>query len=139
MHHVKGIRMTKQRRIILEELRGLRTHPTADELYERVRRRLPHISLGTIYRNLELLSRKGMIRKLEIGGSQMRFDGALGDHIHIRCMRCGRIDDLPFEAGVAECDREVQAAAGYIVKERRVEFIGICPDCIREEEDGRRF
>ena len=68
-------RMTHQRRIILEELRNTRSHPTADEVYEIVRKRIPKISLGTVYRNLELLSESGVIQKLEIGGTQKRFDG----------------------------------------------------------------
>jgi len=60
-------RMTRQRRIILEELRKVDSHPTADEVYEMVRRQLPRISLGTVYRNLEILSREGLIQKVVLG------------------------------------------------------------------------
>lgn len=123
------LRMTPQRKILLEELRKLRTHPTADELYEVVRRRLPHISLGTVYRNLEILSRTGIIRKIELGGTQKRFDGDLEIHQHIRCTECGRIEDLPGNDSVTQCDMELIEQTGYEVIERRVEFIGICPDC----------
>ena len=63
------LRMTQQRQVILEELRLCRSHPTADELYSRVRRRLPRISLGTVYRNLETLAERGLIRKMEVGGT----------------------------------------------------------------------
>lgn len=129
------IRMTKQRRVILEELRMFHTHPTADEIYERVRTKLPHVSLGTVYRNLELLSRSGVIRKLEIGGQQMRFDGELNKHQHIRCIRCGRIDDLRGDPLPTECDRDVLASTGYELIERHVEFLGICPAC-REAGGG---
>ena len=134
------IRMTKQRRVILEELQRLQAgceHPTADELYELVRRRLPHISLGTVYRNLELLSRFGMIQTLKLGGTRMRFDGDSRCHHHIRCIRCGRIDDLEMEPEVAECDREILEATGYEVVERRFEYLGLCPAC-REKEHGSR-
>ena len=62
--------MTRQRQIILEELRKVVTHPSADEVYEMVRKRLPRISLGTIYRNLEILSENGDIQKLELGLKQ---------------------------------------------------------------------
>jgi Fur family ferric uptake transcriptional regulator len=61
--------MTRQRRVILEELRKVNTHPSADEIYEIVRKRLPRISLGTVYRNLEILSESGDIQKLEPGCS----------------------------------------------------------------------
>lgn len=123
------MRMTPQRKILIEELRKLYTHPTADELYEVVRKRLPHISLGTIYRNLEILSRKGIIRKIELGGTQKRFDGDLEIHQHIRCTECGRIDDLPAGTAVTRCNMDLIEQTGYKVIENRVEFIGICPEC----------
>ena len=132
-----NIRLTKQRKVIIEELQKLHSHPTADELYEVVRKRLPHISLGTVYRNLEFLARKGIIRKLEIGGAQKRFDGDLDIHQHIRCTGCGRIDDLPAGTAVTHCDRELLENTGYEIIERRVEFIGICPGCrARHAGDG---
>jgi Fur family ferric uptake transcriptional regulator len=121
--------MTKQRRVILEELGAFESHPTADEIYERVRTRLPRVSLGTVYRNLELLSRCGIIRKLEIGGQQMRFDRDLHQHQHIRCLRCGRVDDVPGDPEPTECDRDMLDSTGYELVERRVEFLGFCPKC----------
>lgn len=123
------LRMTPQRMVLIEELRKLHTHPTADELYEVVRRRLPHISLGTVYRNLEILSKAGIIRKIELGGSQKRFDGDLEIHQHIRCTKCGRIEDLPDGISVTQCDKDMIERTGYEIIERRVEFIGLCPDC----------
>ena len=126
------MRKTKQRQVIIEELMKLRTHPSADELYGRVKRRLPRISLGTVYRNLEILSREGMIHRLDAAGSPKRFDGEPVAHQHIRCLRCGRIDDLPAGAEPAECDREMVKGTGYRVLERRVEFLGLCPACRRK-------
>ena len=73
-------RNTPQRKVILEELQKAASHPTAAELYEIVRRRLPRISLGTVYRNLELLSESGLIRKLSMGSAEARFDGDLEDY-----------------------------------------------------------
>ncbi|MCI5132654.1 MAG: transcriptional repressor, partial [Candidatus Electrothrix sp. EH2] len=67
------LRMTHQRELILEELGNCHNHPTADALYERIKKKLPRISLATVYRNLEILSEAGMIRKLEISGRQKRF------------------------------------------------------------------
>jgi len=123
------MRKTKQREVIVEELMKLRSHPSADELYDRVRKRLPRISLGTVYRNLEVLSREGVIHRLDSGGSPKRFDGAPDEHTHIRCIRCGRIDDLPSGAKLAGCDRDIVKGTGYRVLERRVEFLGLCPAC----------
>jgi Fur family ferric uptake transcriptional regulator len=129
MFKEKQLRMTQQRKILVDELKRLHSHPTADELYETVRKKLPHISLGTVYRNLEILSRMGIIRKIELGGTQRRFDGDLGIHQHIRCTECGRIDDLPAGAAVTSCDMDLLRQTGYEVVERRVEFIGVCPEC----------
>jgi Fur family ferric uptake transcriptional regulator len=131
------MRRTKQREVIIEELTKLRTHPSADQLYEQVRKRLPRISLGTVYRNLEILSREGTIHRLELGRSQMRFDGELNEHQHIRCVRCGRVDDLSFGAELTGHDREIVRSMGYQVLERRVEFIGICPAC-KKKGTGKR-
>jgi Fur family ferric uptake transcriptional regulator len=131
------VRRTKQRSVIIEELMRLRTHPSADELYVIVKKRLPRISLGTVYRNLDLLSREGVVHRLEVGGSQMRFDGDPNEHQHIRCTRCGRIDDLASGFEPSACDRNVVKGTGYRVLERRVEFLGICPAC-RKKEGVRR-
>ena len=123
-----------QRQVILEELGKLHSHPTADEIFDRVRARLPRISLGTVYRNLELLSRNGMIGKIEIAGRQMRFEKELRAHQHIRCIRCDRIEDIPGEQIPTKCDSEILQATGYRLIERRVEFLGICPACRYTEQ-----
>jgi Fur family ferric uptake transcriptional regulator len=130
------MRKTKQREAILDELVKLRTHPSAAELYARVRKRLPRISLGTVYRNLETLSREGVIRTLEAAGSQKRFDADTGDHGHIRCVGCGRVDDLAAGADRARCDARVAKGTGYRLLGRRVEYLGICPACAKKT--GRR-
>ena len=75
MSDTKLRRNTPQRRIILEELCAVTTHPTAGELYGIVRRRLPRVSLGTVYRNLEVLYANGVINKLDYAGAEARFDG----------------------------------------------------------------
>jgi Fur family ferric uptake transcriptional regulator len=120
--------MTPQRRVILEVVRDLDIHPTADEVYSRVRERIPRISLGTVYRNLEILTQSGMIRKLEVAGAQKRFDGKLGQHYHLRCMRCGRVEDAPGET-LSSVERHVERESEYEILGHRLEFIGLCPDC----------
>jgi len=120
--------MTRQRRVILEELRKLESHPTADELYEMARRRLPRISLGTVYRNLEILSECGMIQKLELGGTQKRFDGNVGNHYHIRCIQCGCIEDVSMQPFTA-IENAIRGVSDYEIIGTRLEFIGVCPQC----------
>jgi Fe2+ or Zn2+ uptake regulation protein len=127
------IRRSKQREIILEELKKFDSHPSADELYERVRKRLPHISLGTVYRNLEILAREGIIQRIALGGPQMRCDGTHEDYHHIRCIRCGRIDDVPAGGPVDSRERELVKRTGYRLIERRVQYLGVCPACRNKE------
>jgi Fur family transcriptional regulator, ferric uptake regulator len=130
-------RHTRQRQVILEELQKLTSHPTAAVLYTIVRRRLPKISLGTVYRNLELLARMGMVQKLELAGGEARFDGRVARHDHVRCVRCGRLDDVSappldlFEGAANDW-------GGYQILGHRLEFFGVCPQCQRRRDDVDR-
>jgi Fur family ferric uptake transcriptional regulator len=120
--------MTNQREIILRELRKSRQHLSADELYERVKKSMPRISLATVYRNLEILSEAGMIAKLEISGRQKRFDFDIEEHDHIYCIKCQRVDNLTLDRksiGTVNLDPDT----GYSVQGYRLEVAGICPDC----------
>ena len=128
MEPEKRQRNTPQRRIILEEIQKVTSHPTAVEVYEMVRRRLPRISLGTVYRNLERLAADGRLHKLGPGGGEARFDGDLAPHYHVRCVHCGRLADVRGVAADAVGD-EVEEAAGYEILGHRLEFVGICPEC----------
>ncbi len=122
------LRMTPQRRVILDELLHTKRHPTADELYSAVRQRIPNISLGTVYRNLEVLSSQGAVRKIEVGGTQRRFDADVSCHHHIRCTECGRVDDVHTDLS-DEIERKCARATGYEVRWHHVEFTGVCPEC----------
>jgi Fur family ferric uptake transcriptional regulator len=122
------VRITKQRQIILEELQKAKNHPTACELYDVVRKRLPRIGLGTVYRNLELMAENGLILKLEVGGSQKRFDAELIPHYHIRCSRCNKVENI-----AVDVIRDIVGAAArktsYNILGHHVEFSGECPEC----------
>ena len=138
MQKQPNLRMTRQRRVILEELRKVNTHPSADEIYEIVRKRLPRISLGTVYRNLEILSEYGDIQKLEPGCSLKRFDGNPTEHCHIRCVYCDRIADAPMAS-----DLEINLArvdsTDFDIIGHRLEFLGVCPTCSdKSKRDANR-
>jgi Fe2+ or Zn2+ uptake regulation protein len=121
------LRMTNQREMILRELKKSKGHLTADELYERVKKFMPRISLATVYRNLEILSDVNMIRKLEISGRQKRFDSELEDHDHIYCVECHRIENLEIKENQVELP--VEESHGYTITGRRLEVTGVCPRC----------
>ena len=134
---LEKFRMTRQRRVILEELAKVSTHPTADEVHRMVRRRLPRVSLGTVYRNLEILSGRGMILKLDGVGSQRRYDGDTKDHLHVRCLGCGRVDDLPV-GPCADIEKKVRAGTDYEIVGYSLNFIGYCPRCARRRRGRSR-
>ncbi len=124
----QNMRMTRQRKVILELLRQRNTHPSADEVYQWVRPLMPRISLGTVYRNLEVLSELGEIQKIEVSGTIKRFDGNPEKHYHIRCMNCGRLDDAPMNF-LSNIESEICSSTDYKVMGHRLEFIGLCPEC----------
>lgn len=121
------IRLTEQRTLILEELKKVKSHPTADQVYDMVRKRLPKISLATVYRNLEFLSSVGLVQKLELAGNQRRYDGDIEPHVHVRCLRCGSVGDASLDNGVP--DLRSQARSDYAIFDQRIEFLGTCPKC----------
>jgi Fur family ferric uptake transcriptional regulator len=130
--------MTHQRKVILEEIKKVDSHPTADELYERVRKKLPKISMGTVYRNLDILTSIGLIKKLEPERPQMRFDGNTKEHYHISCMHCGRIQDAPIEP-LGNTLESLEKTLGNLTKHgifgHKLEFFGLCSRCIETEKD----
>ena len=130
------IRLTTQRQILLQELSNVSTHPTACELYDMVRKRLPRIGLGTVYRNLELMADNGMIMKLEVGGSQKRFDAVTDPHYHIRCSSCNKVEDIEVDV-VQDLVRAASQKTAYNILGHHVEFCGECPECQRKRQEQK--
>ena len=123
------MRLTKQRQVILEQLKKHKDHPGADIIYSEVRQILPKISLGTVYRNLEILSESDVVLKLEFGSGQKRFDPNPMPHPHFRCLTCNKVEDLPFDVPLPQLDN-----AEPWVQERKImglnlEYTGLCKDC----------
>ncbi len=116
------MRNTKQRDAVLAALRATRTHPTAAEVYAAVRKTMPHISLGTVYRNLGALTAEGEILALDTGGGTVHYDGFTAPHTHFVCDGCGRVFDFPPPPALPSTD-------GFFVREVRVILAGDCPDC----------
>ena len=125
----RGMRLTEPRGLILALVRGTDSHPTAEWVHDAVRRRLPRVSLGTVYRNLRLLARHGLVTEIHQGPS-VRFDARVGRHHHFTCSACGRIFDLEEPVNV-RLDARVAARTGFHVSHHRIEFYGRCGGCAR--------
>jgi len=128
----RGLRLTGPRRVVLDVVRSTESHPTPEWVHRMARRRLPRVSLGTVYRNLRLLVAEGLVK--ELPGPHARFDGNLSDHHHFTCLGCGRISDVPGAAtelqSRALCGR-VAAHGGFRITHHRIEFYGRCLECQR--------
>ncbi|MBW1650261.1 MAG: transcriptional repressor [Deltaproteobacteria bacterium] len=123
-----AIRLTEQRKVILEELKQLKTHPTADELYFIVKKILPKISIATVYRNLEALSAAGYIIKIKSAGNQKRFDGNMQEHTHIRCIKCNKVRDIEDKIELPEKYKNLKTDFNIIGF--NIDLYGICPNCL---------
>ena len=123
-----GTKRSRQREKIFQILRRTTSHPTAEWIFEQVRQQMPRISLGTVYRNLHILSTQGRIRELDFGEGLHRYDATVEQHYHFICEQCGDVKDLAVPPQNDLHDRVRHAVSG-VVTAHRLDFFGICADC----------
>jgi len=124
---VAGQRYSRQREEILRVVQTTDTHPTADWVYEQVRKILPHVSLGTVYRNLNLLADEGLIQRVILDDGIVRFDGNTNDHHHFICTKTGKIYDVMLPLGdelLAKFNAEMSKPHGFKATHFKIEFYG---------------
>lgn len=119
--------MSRQKELIYDLVTSTMSHPTADWVYENARRKMPHISLGTVYRNLNTLVREGRILAITNSRGPVRYDANTTRHSHLKCIGCGLMLDVP-ETGIDVVPRSPKIRQ-FEVLEYRVEFLCLCPDC----------
>lgn len=128
---------SRQREVIKEFLKDRTDHPTADMIYTGVRQEIPNISLGTVYRNLMLLSEEGEISRLTVGDGTVHFDPNTSEHTHFVCSHCGCVQDL-----TVPDTKELNEAAGSLfsgkITGHRLIFTGLCEKCLSEAIDQNR-
>ena len=122
---------SRQREAIKANLMQRHDHPTADMIYADIRKEFPNISLGTVYRNLSLLSDLGEIRKMTTDSGADHYDGNTLPHSHFFCRSCGAILDLAPVDGSKMAIRAGKEFDG-IIEESKVTFLGVCGDCTRK-------
>ncbi len=123
-----GIRVTRQRLAVAEVLVNSEDHPTAQEVYRRVRAVFPDIALATIYNTIGVLIECGFIQSLSFGEAT-RYDANPAPHANLVCVRCGAITDAPDDAGVTNLRESLCARAGFRPVSQRVDIYGICARC----------
>jgi Fur family peroxide stress response transcriptional regulator len=126
------MRYSKQRQLILETLKQSLVHPTAEQIYEEVKIKMPSISLGTVYRNLSLLVDKKEIRRFESPGEvSTRYDGRNDDHSHLVCNVCNKVYDINVET-FQHLDDTLSNLTGFVVEEHDIVLKGICRECQKD-------
>jgi Fur family peroxide stress response transcriptional regulator len=126
---VRGQRYTAQRAAVYRFLHATDVHPSAEDVFRRVRMELPGISLATVYKSLETLVDCGLVQKLTYGDTAARYDGRTDPHSHARCLGCGRIADVPGPMPGAEQLSLHDQAGHFRVTGYRLELTGFCADC----------
>jgi Fe2+ or Zn2+ uptake regulation protein len=129
-------RETRQHALIYAIVASTETHPTADWVYARARERMPRLSLGTVYRNLQRLAAEGRIRAIDAWGKTTRWDADLSTHHHFVCTACGAIHDVPKPEGE---DARIAASLrlpGFTITGHRLELEGLCASCAGGRRPG---
>lgn len=134
--HAKGLKATSQRLAIYGYLISTDTHPSAEEIYNRLKKEHPHMSPATVYKTLASLKKAGLVRELSIGGDCFRYDAALKTHAHLVCKSCHTVTD--YCANIIPDDTALKIASdtGFAAEEETIYFYGLCERCRCAEDDG---
>ncbi len=134
----KSIKVTPQRAAILEVLNNTREHPGVEEIYKRVRRQFPSISLATVYKTVELFVRSNLIQELCLTGDVSRYDAIVESHPHVTCMKCGRVDDID-GLSLEHLMESAEKATGYKLLKEETMYFGYCGTCKKQMEVEQSF
>lgn len=126
------MRNTSQRELVYKVVMQSSDHPGADAVYERARKIMPKISMGTVYRNLKQLAEMGKIREIRISDNYNRYDKTLQVHAHFFCRVCGKVTDVPVEGGI----KGPGSGFGGKLESTDILFGGVCEECIGCGKEG---
>lgn len=138
-----GLKLTPQRLAIVRELASDPTHPTAQELYDRLKEELPMMSFATVYNTLDALATAGLCSAMSLAPGAARFDPNMAAHHHAICDRCGQVRDVPISAGTAsgptgdESSGRSKPLAGFEVRAVERIYRGVCASCARTRVEHR--
>lgn len=125
---MSGFTLTSQRRAVLEALKASKGHPSAEDVYLRVKKSNPRVALGTVYQALSVLEEIGVVDSKHWSDSPARYDLNLKEHLDIRCRRCGAVDEVP-NVGLGELESDIDRNTDYRVTRTALVVEGVCPRC----------
>ncbi len=119
---------SKQRQRMLELLKQTEIHPTADWLYDKLKKEFPSLSMGTVYRNLNILVEQKLIQKLPFGSTHDRYEVIKSPHYHLVCENCGSVQDFNMPQ-YRDINEYAQKMIRFNISRHRIDFFGICEKC----------
>lgn len=123
-----GCKVTPQRLAVYDMLSHTTEHPTAEMIYQKVKEQYPTMSFATVYKSVEIFSKLGVIQVLNTGEDSFRYDAKTSEHSHIKCTKCGRVNDVS-HLDARAVESLVENETGFKVNGHQFYFYGICPDC----------
>jgi Fe2+ or Zn2+ uptake regulation protein len=124
----EGPALTRQRQVVLDVIQSGDTHPTAAEVFESARRKMPGISFATVYNSLRFLKQEGLVREVAFGSGASRYDRETDRHDHAICSACGMLVDFDLP-GTVELIRSAARASRFKPESVHLTLVGLCPDC----------
>lgn len=125
----KGYKVTPQRLAVYEALAAKRWHPTAEMLYEQLKREYPAMSFATVYKTVDILKRINVIQILSTGDDSFLYDAEVSEHYHLHCDVCGMICDIDMPEEVQKLTASVEEETGFEISRRQFYCYGVCADC----------
>jgi Fe2+ or Zn2+ uptake regulation protein len=130
-------RKSRQRQRILEILKETKSHLTADWVYKKLKEEIPELSLGTVYRNLNVLVEQGHIEKLPFGSTFDRFEAKIKPHYHLVCSKCGLVEDFDMPQ-YTDINKKAEKLSSYKILRHRIDFFGLCKKCQKSSQITQR-
>jgi Fur family transcriptional regulator, peroxide stress response regulator len=124
----RGIAMTHQRQVLYDVMQGMSGHPSPEEIYARMRRKMPSISLATVYKNIHLFVESGVLREVSLHHGSQRVEMNVEEHHHLVCSKCKAIVDID-EKELGTLPKRKKLAGGFLVERYAVDVIGLCTKC----------
>jgi Fur family peroxide stress response transcriptional regulator len=125
--------MTPQRIAVYEMLKGTKSHPSAESIYDSIKDRYPTMSFATVYKTLKTLVEIGMIQEINVGEGNFRYDANASSHPHITCINCRRVDDVE-GTDLSSINSDIKSFTNYDVLSSKVYFYGVCPECMDKRD-----
>ena len=128
-----NFKVTPQRLAVYEVLANTKEHPNAEMIFNSLQATYPTMSLATVYKTIDILHEIGLVQILNAGEDSFRYDADVSDHAHLRCIECGRVDDI-FDLDTTNFTKDIQDATHYRLVGQQFYFYGVCPECQQESE-----